>query len=96
MEEKKYSDQKGFIKNIAFFGDADISTTNETYTEAYKLAEILAKEGFIPIIPPVIMSHIPRQTAPSQAIPSQSYSSASYNNNDDDDDISNTCWVSGI
>jgi hypothetical protein len=47
MEDKKYSDQKGFIKNIAFFGDADISTTNETYTEAYKLAEILAKEGYV-------------------------------------------------
>lgn len=47
MEEKKYSDKKGFIKNIAFFGDADISTTDETYTESYKLAGILAKEGYV-------------------------------------------------
>ncbi|MEK7536495.1 MAG: LOG family protein [Patescibacteria group bacterium] len=47
MEEKKYSDKKGFIKNIAFFGDADISTSDETYTEAYKLAEILAQEGYV-------------------------------------------------
>ena len=47
MEEKKYSDKKGFIRNIAFFGDADISTTDEIYTEVYKLAEILAKEGYV-------------------------------------------------
>ena len=47
MEEKKYSDQKGFIKNIAFFCDADISETDETYTQAFKLAGILAKEGFV-------------------------------------------------
>lgn len=47
MEEKKYSDQKGFIKNIAFFGDADISETDETYTQAFKLAEILAKEEYV-------------------------------------------------
>ncbi len=47
MEEKKYSDKKGFIKNIAFFGDADISETDETYTQAFKLAEILATEGYV-------------------------------------------------
>lgn len=47
MEEKKYSDQKGFIKNIAFFGDADITETNEIYTQAFKLAGILAKEGYV-------------------------------------------------
>ena len=47
MEEKKYSDQKGFIKNVAFFGDADISETDETYTQAFKLAEILAKEEYV-------------------------------------------------
>jgi len=47
MEDKKYSDKKGFIRNVAFFGDADISTTDETYTESYKLAEILAKEGYV-------------------------------------------------
>lgn len=47
MEETKYSNKKGFIKNIAFFGDADISVADETYSEAYKLAEILACEGYV-------------------------------------------------
>lgn len=47
MEETKYSDKKGFIKNIAFFGDADISETDETYTQAFKLAGILAKEKYV-------------------------------------------------
>ncbi|EKE05705.1 MAG: hypothetical protein ACD_19C00182G0033 [uncultured bacterium] len=47
MEEKKYSDKKGFIKNIAFFGDADISETDETYTHAFKVAEILATERYV-------------------------------------------------
>lgn len=47
MEEKKYSDKKGFIKNIAFFGDADISEVDETYTQAFKLATILAAEGYV-------------------------------------------------
>jgi len=47
MKEKKYSDKKGYIKNIAFFGDADISVTDETYTQAFKLAEILAQEKYV-------------------------------------------------
>lgn len=47
MEETKYSNKKGFIKNIAFFGDADISVADETYSEAFKLAEILACEGYV-------------------------------------------------
>ena len=38
---------KPLIKNIAFFGDADITETNETYTDAFKLAEILAREGYV-------------------------------------------------
>lgn len=46
-DKKKYSDQKGFIKNIAFFGDADISEADETYTQAFKLAGILAKENYV-------------------------------------------------
>lgn len=46
-DRKKYSDQKGYIKNIAFFGDADISVADETYTQAFKLAEILACEGYV-------------------------------------------------
>ena len=44
---KKYSEHDGFIKNIAFFGDANISETDETYTQAFKLAEILSGEGYI-------------------------------------------------
>lgn len=47
MEEKKYSNNKSVIKNIAFFGDANISEADETYTDAFKLAEILAGEGFV-------------------------------------------------
>lgn len=47
MEEKKYSNKKGFIKNIAFFGDADISVTDETYTQAFKVAGILAADGYV-------------------------------------------------
>ena len=46
-DSKKYSKTYGFIKNIAFFGDADITETNETYTDAFKLAETLAKEGYV-------------------------------------------------
>lgn len=44
---KKYSENDGLIKNIAFFGDADISEVDETYTDAFKLAEILAKVGYV-------------------------------------------------
>lgn len=44
---KKYSKTHGFIKNIAFFGDADITPANETYTDAFKLAEILGREGYV-------------------------------------------------
>lgn len=47
MEETKYSNKKGFIKNIAFFGDADITTTDETYTQAFKVAEILATDDYV-------------------------------------------------
>jgi len=46
MEEKKYAEKKG-IKNIAFFGDADISETDETYKAAFDVAEALAKEGYV-------------------------------------------------
>lgn len=47
MEETKYSNKKGFIKNIAFFGDADISEADEAYGHAFKLAGILAEEGYV-------------------------------------------------
>lgn len=46
MEEKKYAGKK-FIKNIAFFGDADISEADETYKAAFDVAEMLAKAGFV-------------------------------------------------
>jgi len=45
-EIKKYAGQK-YIKNIAFFGDANISEADETYTEAFGVAEALAKEGYV-------------------------------------------------
>ncbi len=45
-ESKKYSGKK-FIKNIAFFGDANISETDETYIEAFEVAEALAKEDYV-------------------------------------------------
>jgi len=46
MEETKYAG-KHFIKNIAFFGDADISETDETYKAAFDVAETLAKKGYV-------------------------------------------------
>lgn len=45
-EDKKYSSHR-FIKNIAFFGDADISPTDETYIAAFDVAEALAREGYV-------------------------------------------------
>lgn len=45
-ESKKYSGKK-YIKNIAFFGDANISETDETYRDAFEVAEALAKEGYV-------------------------------------------------
>jgi len=47
MEEKKKYASKKFIKNIAFFGDADISLADETYKCAFDVAEALAKEGYV-------------------------------------------------
>ena len=46
MEDNKYSEKK-YIKNIAFFGDANISETDETYKAAFDVAEALAKEGYV-------------------------------------------------
>ena len=45
-ETNKYSEKK-YIKNIAFFGDADISEADETYKAAFDVAELLAKEGYV-------------------------------------------------
>ncbi len=46
MEEKKYAG-KHYIKNIAFFGDANITESDETYKCAFDVAEALAKEGYV-------------------------------------------------
>ena len=37
---------KPFIKNIAFFGDANIPETDPSYRHAFEVAKILASEGF--------------------------------------------------
>ena len=46
MEENKYAG-KHHIKNITFFGDADISEADETYKAAFDVAETLAREGYV-------------------------------------------------
>ena len=47
MEESlKYAGKK-YIKNIAFFGDANISETDESYIDAFDVAEELAKDGYV-------------------------------------------------
>jgi len=45
-EKNKYAG-KCQIKNIAVFGDADISEADETYIAAFDVAEALAKEGYV-------------------------------------------------
>src|SRR3989344_446289 len=47
MDEKTKYAGDHFIKNIAFFGDADISETDETYKAAFDVAESLALEGYV-------------------------------------------------
>jgi uncharacterized protein (TIGR00725 family) len=47
-ENTKYAERK-YIKNIAFFGDADISETDETYIAAFDVAESLAAEGYVTV-----------------------------------------------
>lgn len=47
MEENNKYASKRFIKNIAFFGDANISEADETYKCAFDVAETLAKEGYV-------------------------------------------------
>ncbi len=46
MEDTKYASKK-VIKNIAFFGDADISEVDETYIAAFDVAEALATQGYV-------------------------------------------------
>lgn len=47
-ESKKYAGKK-FIKNVAFFGDADISEADETYKAAFDVAEALASAGYVTV-----------------------------------------------
>lgn len=47
MEEKKKYSGQSCIKNIAFFGDANISETDETYKDAFEVAEALGKKGYV-------------------------------------------------
>jgi hypothetical protein len=47
MDEKNKYAGKCEIKNIAFFGDADISEADETYKAAFDVAEALAKENYV-------------------------------------------------
>jgi uncharacterized protein (TIGR00730 family) len=47
MDEKNKYAGKCQIKNIAFFGDADISEADETYKAAFDVAEALASEGYV-------------------------------------------------
>lgn len=47
MEEQRKYSGKRFIKNIAFFGDANISETDETYIQAFDVAEALGKRGYV-------------------------------------------------
>lgn len=45
-ESNKYAENK-YIKSVAFFGDADITETDETYKSAFDVAELLAKHGYV-------------------------------------------------
>ena len=44
--EDKYQNKHGAITKIAFFGDANIPEEDSVYKDAFKAAEILAKEGY--------------------------------------------------
>lgn len=43
---KKSAIPRPLIKNIAFFGDADVPKTDTVYKDAYDSARLLAKEGY--------------------------------------------------
>jgi len=45
-EGKKVKVVKPLIKNVAFFGDANVEESTEEYRDAYEVAKILAREGF--------------------------------------------------
>lgn len=45
-ESKKYSGER-CLKSVAFFGDANISEADETYVQAFEVAEALARRGYV-------------------------------------------------
>lgn len=47
MEEKNKYAGKHYIKNVAFFGDANISETDEVYKCAFDVAKMLAEHGYV-------------------------------------------------
>ena len=46
MESKKEHLARSIIKNIAFFGDAQILESDPVYKDAYEVAKLVATEGF--------------------------------------------------
>ena len=46
MEEKKKYTNGKCLKSVAFFGDANISETDETYKDAFEVAEALGERGY--------------------------------------------------
>lgn len=47
MEEKRKYSSGRCLKSVAFFGDANISETDETYKDAFEVAEALGQRGYI-------------------------------------------------
>lgn len=47
MEEKKKYSSSRCLKSIAFFGDANISEADETYKDAFEVAESLGEKGYV-------------------------------------------------
>jgi hypothetical protein len=47
MDDRKKYSGRHHIKKIAFFGDANISESDDTYKAAFDAAEALAKEGYV-------------------------------------------------
>ncbi len=46
MEAKKLVTPRPLIRNVAFFGDADVKKSDPVYKGAFEIAELLASKGF--------------------------------------------------
>lgn len=46
MKKRAYHTTYPIIKNIAFFGDANLPASDPVYKQAYEVAQIVAREGF--------------------------------------------------